>query len=532
MTESSKKRKYEIWQPLLLALVLAGGMLLGTRLDDELPNLSKPTYTAKQEDPWDELKKVIGFIESRYGDTLPIDSISQEAIHLLVKNLDPHSYYLSGLEYRGFKERMMGSYVGIGIDYSIIDDTMYLLKVIPGSPAEKSGLIKGDQIMEVNHDTVSGKGLTAKEAYEIWKKSDQIIQLAVLKNKKIEEFEIEKGPINLHSVPVGTLVDSLTGYIKIDRFASDTYREFMDHLEKLAEKGMQNLIIDVRENPGGSLDQVIKIINQLVDERDQLLLYTEGLHSKRVEYKSTGKTFFPLKEIVVIINENSVSASEVLAGVLQDLGRATIVGRRSYGKGLVQEMYDLTPESAINLTVAKYYLPSGRSIQKSYKDRDQYEHELDDRFGNGELFSEDSMVINEKDAVNDNQGKMRPSGEGIVPDVFVAADSFFFSPGWKAQEYKIYSDAFIFYLRHRQAIADSLHKGISLEVFNDSILNRPLFSEGNSMDSMTKRKVLEGYFHLIQWHHYGPDQYFEKMVDEDEEIQTALEVIKDPPSYE
>lgn len=523
--ESSKQRRYEIWQPLLLALVLAGGMLLGTRLDDELPNLSKPVFTPKQEDPWDELKKVIGFIESRYGDTLPVDSISDAVIHLLVKNLDPHSYYLSGLEYRGFKERMMGSYVGIGIDYSIIADTMYLLKVMPNSPAERAGLLKGDQIMQVNGDTVSGKGLSAKQAYEIWKKSEDVIKLGIRKNRETHEISVEKGPINLYSVPVSTLIDSLTGYIKIDRFASDTYREFMNHLEKLVDQGMQNLIIDVRENPGGSLDQVIKIINQLVDERDQLLLYTEGLHSKRVEYKSTGKTFFPLDKIVVLINENSVSASEVLAGVLQDLGRATIVGRRSFGKGLVQEMYDLTPESALNLTVAKYYLPSGRSIQKSYKNRDEYEHELDERFGNGELFNEDSILIDAGEAMNDTKGKRRPSGEGIVPDVFVPADSFFFSPGWKTKEHQVYSDAFIFYLHHRQEITDSLEQGVSLHVFDDSILHRPIFQPEHRLDSSTRQKLLEGYTHLIKWHHYGASGYFEKMIEEDEEIQTALKVI-------
>lgn len=499
---------------------------MGTRLDDDLPNLSKPTFIPKQEDPWDELKKVVGFIESRYGDTLPVDSISHEAIKLLVQNLDPHSYYLSGLEYRNFQERMTGSYIGIGIDYNIIQDTMYLIKVVPNSPAERAGLRKGDRIMEIDHRRVSGASLDQKEAYEIWKNSDKIIQLGVKENDSLKMVSVEKGQVILYSVPIGIMVDSLNGYIKIDRFASDTYREFMDHIENLVHKGMKNLIIDVRENPGGSLDQVIKIINQLIDERDQLLLYTEGLHTKRVEYKSTGKTFFPLDKLVVIINENSVSASEVLAGSLQDLGRATIVGRRSFGKGLVQEMYNLTPESAINLTVAKYYLPSGRSIQKSYENRTEYENEVDARVENGELFIEDSIINRGKDAMNDSNGKLRPSGEGIIPDVFVPADSFFFSPGWKAQEHQIYSDAFIFYLQHETAISDSLVNDGSLSAFDKLILQRPIFSFDNGIDSTIRRKLLDGYHHLIKWHHYGPAGYYEHRMNDDEEIQTALKVIE------
>ncbi|MCB0689112.1 MAG: PDZ domain-containing protein [Saprospiraceae bacterium] len=524
--ESPNKHRYEIWQPLLLALVLAGGMLLGTRLDDELPNLSKPTFQQKQEDPWDELKKVIGFIESRYGDSLPVDSISHEAISMLVQQLDPHSYYLSGLEYQNFKEKMMGSYIGIGIDYNIIDDTMYLLRVIPNSPAERAGLKKGDQVIEIDSVKVSGEGMDQKASYQVWKGTNRMIKLGIWNGQHMESFEVEKGPVDIYSVSVGTMVDSTSGYIKIDRFASDTYREFMDHVEGLVHQGMKNLIIDVRENPGGSLDQVIKIINQLVNERDQLLLYTEGLHTKRVEYKSTGKIFFPLDQIAVIINENSVSASEVLAGVLQDLGRATIIGRRSFGKGLVQEMYDLTPESAINLTVARYYLPSGRSIQKSYVDRNAYEEEVDDRFLNGELFTSDSIAIDPEHAMNDSQGKLRPSGEGIVPDVFVPADSFYFTKSWKLHEPMMYSDAFKFYLQHHNDIASNLEAGNNLDTFSNLIMHRPVFSNDHQLDTTTRDKLLRGYYHLLKWHHYGEARYFEDKVNDDDEIKTAMEVFR------
>ncbi|MBK8500768.1 MAG: S41 family peptidase [Saprospiraceae bacterium] len=518
--------RYEIWQPLILALVLAGGMLLGTRLDDELPNMMKmPSYQSADE-PWDELKRVVGFIESRYGDSLDVDSISHEVIKLLVSNLDPHSYYLSGMDYLNFKERMNGSYIGIGIDYNIIRDTMRLIKVVGDSPAERSGLKQGDCVLAINEDLVSGVGLNQKDAYLIWKKTEKTIRLKLLTASSAEEksLEIEKGPVNLPSVPAGLLVKGEIGYIKITRFASDTYKEFMDHLEKLVTEGMQDLIIDVRENPGGSLDQVIKILNQLVSEREQLLLYTEGLNTKRVEYKSTGKPFFNIGKIAVLIDENSVSASEVLAGSLQDLDRAIIVGRRSFGKGLVQEMYNLTPESAINLTVAKYYLPSGRSIQKSYLDRRAYDQDLDYRIESGELFEPDSTIYSSTapDSV------VKSSGEGIIPDIFVAADSFYFSDAWKSHEHQYYSDAFDFYMTHQEAMKEIIESGESLTVFEKEIFKRLAFAEVLNTKNLTREKILEGYLHLIKWHYYGEPHFFEKMTDDDEEIQTAIKALEDP----
>jgi carboxyl-terminal processing protease len=253
-------------------------------------------------------------------------------------------------------------------------------------------------------------------------------------------------------------------------------------------------------------------------------LYTEGLHTKRTEYKSTGKTFFPVGKVAVIINENSVSASEVLAGSLQDLDRAIIVGRRSFGKGLVQEMYDLTPESAINLTVAKYYLPSGRSIQKSYTDRDHYEKEIDSRIKNGELFTRDSMIIHDQDQVNGIVGNGRPSGEGILPDIFVPADTFYLSPDWKKEEHHIYRDAFTFYIKNQKSIAESLEQGDSLRSLLPSIEERPFFSEA-APDTSIRSKLMEGYIHLLKWHHFGEKEYYIRMLEEDNEVQTALKAL-------
>jgi carboxyl-terminal processing protease len=526
--EQEKNKRYEIWQPLLMALVLAGGMLVGTRIDDELPMISR-SGAREMDQPWQELKSVVNFIESRYGDSLNIDSITEEAIRLLVSKLDPHSYYLSGEEYIGFKERMEGSYIGIGIDYDIIRDTIQLIRIVPDSPAEKAGLQPGDQILAIDEIQTTSKGLTHATAYQIWKKANQDIQLKVrtVNEHKVVVKTITKGPVQLYSVPTAIMIQKNIGYIKINRFASDTYREFMQKLEKLHDEGLTKLIIDVRQNPGGSLDQVVKILNQLIPERDQLLLFTEGLHAKRVEYKSTGNVFFPIDDIAVLIDEHSVSASEVLAGVLQDLGRATIVGRRSYGKGLVQEMYDLSPTSAINLTVAKYFLPSGRLIQKSYTDRTAYDTELDLRRENGELFYEDSLKITNVKTVKALDGKIRPYGEGIVPDVFVAADSFYYGNLWKKLEKPFYQDAFQYYLANQMKIGEALKTDPSLAAIRSEISNRKVFSDlAPYLVEEIKDKALDGFIHLIKWHYYGEQSFIENNLNEDQEIQAAIEVLR------
>jgi carboxyl-terminal processing protease len=322
------------------------------------------------------------------------------------------------------------------------------------------------------------------------------------------------------------MVEDKIGYIKISRFSSDTYKEFMQKLEKLHDQGLTKLIIDVRRNPGGSLDQVVKILNQLVPERDQLLLYTEGIHTKKVEYKSTGKTFFPLEDIVVIIDEHSVSASEVLAGALQDLGRATIVGRRSFGKGLVQEMYELSDHSAINLTVAKYYLPSGRSIQKSYKDRASYDSELDKRIANGELFHEDSLKLANPESIKAPDGKMRPFGEGIVPDIFVATDSFYYTDFWKKIEKPLYQDAFQYYMKNKDKVHDALENDSSLSSLTSELSQRDTVSKLISDHENIATKILEGYLHLLKYHCYGEYTFYEKSLSGDKEVQVALQILK------
>ena len=309
-----EKKTYQVVQPLLLAAVLVVGMFIGTQIDDELPGGDLVQF-GKQDD-WDEVIDVVQFVKSRYGEELSEDSISAEMIQTLVSGLDPHSYYLSGMQYDAFKERMASSYTGIGIEYQVIEDTVTLVRVMDESPAASAGLLIGDQILAVNGTSLFN--LEGEEAYEVWRRNGKQLKLTILRSGEGEKvIDLEKDHISVPSVPVAMGVGDEVGYIKIDRFSSDTYRSFMEYLEKLYnDEGVRSLIIDVRNNPGGSLDQVVKILNQLIKDKDRLMLYMEGKHVQKTEYKSTGKVFFPLEGVAVIINENSVSASEVLAGVL------------------------------------------------------------------------------------------------------------------------------------------------------------------------------------------------------------------------
>jgi len=526
--EKQENSKYEIWQPLLLALIMALGLLLGSKLDDQLPTVTKVS-SGSPDNAWSELKSVIGFIESRYGDSLEVDSLAEAAIELVVSNLDPHSYYLSGLDYKGFKERMQGSYVGIGIEYDIIDDTVVVTKVIPDGPAANANLQPGDQILKIGEFDIADPNQSYHDKYEAWRNAGDTLFLEVRKadGSVHKKLEILQAPVRLESVPIAFMLSDSIGYVLIERFASDSYSEFMAKLEMLNGQGMKDLIIDVRNNPGGSLDQVIKMLNQLVIERDQLLLFTEGLNSKKVEYKSTGKRFFQIEDIVVIIDENSVSASEVLAGVLQDLGRATIVGRRSFGKGLVQEMYDLSPNSALNLTVAKYYLPSGRFIQRPFDDRDAYEEELNQRIASGELFDESLISIDSASMVRATDGKMRPSGEGIVPDVFVPADSSRYSVDWRNMEKSIKKDAFKFLRSNPDLIKELLQDESKKASLSDSIFSRPLFrAPSEDIASGSRQRIVQEYTNFLKRVEMSDSTYLKDQSASDPAIQIGLKVLE------
>ena len=537
--ENERGRKYEIWQPLLLSAVLAIGMIIGTRIDNQLPDAGLVLKKEKGSE-LDQLVHAVEYIQSRYNDEIDEKKLAEELITKLVENLDPHSYYLSGKDFNSFNERMMGSYHGIGIEYDLVGDTAFLFRVFPDSPAKNAGLKVGDAIMMIDSHQLSGVGLTMYDTYEIWHKAgDQFtINFIPLGSKSEQVIEISKGPIRMVSVPAAIMVDSTIGFVKIIRFSSDTYTEFMEAVESLVEQGAEHLIIDLRNNPGGSFDAVVKILNQLIEKKDQIMVSVEGKHIKKTEYKATGKVFFPFKEINVLINEHSVSASEVLAGVLQDLDRGDVIGRRSYGKALVQEMYELSDQSAINLTIGKYYMPSGRYIQKNYTEREEYESEIKERISSGELYYEDSIPDADAEFVLSKNKRPLPVGMGVVPDIFVPALKYHYLPKWKMIEKSILKFSFEKYLETRDEIAGALENGnlgslMSLEESGQFCEAHAAFLLPMEASDPDLVEFVDVYVELmLVWLSEGENTFYTYLAKVDEDIKTAAHNIRSKSDIE
>jgi carboxyl-terminal processing protease len=428
---------------------------------------------------------------------------------------------------------MVGSYHGIGIEYDLMGDTAFLFRIFPGSPAEKAGLRVGDAIMQIDTHQLSGSGLNMAQTYDIWHSTGDRFTLTYLSlGKGMEKkVEIEKKPIQMISVPASIMLESNVGFVKIVRFSSDTYTEFMKAVESLVDQGAEHLVIDLRNNPGGSFDAVVKILNQLIEKKDQLMVYVEGKHIKKTEYKATGKVFFPFKEIKILINEHSVSASEVLAGVLQDLDRAEVIGRRSYGKALVQEMYELGDQAAINLTIGKYFMPSGRYIQKDFSNREEYESEIKKRVQSGELYYEDSIPISEAESLSKKKRTLAV-GMGIVPDIFVPAIPYQYLPRWKSIEKSILKYSFKIYLERRDEIEMAIekedlnatvsHEAIKRFCEENTILFQPL--ESTDPDLV---EFMDVYLKLmLVWLVEGEESFYEHLSKVDQDIKTAVKNIQ------
>ncbi|MEZ4960061.1 MAG: S41 family peptidase [Saprospiraceae bacterium] len=432
-------KKLNIWLPLLFSLVLVGGMLIGTRMQNNPPTVAA-IEVPKKDDllpstlGQGKLEELIRYIESRYVDDVNKDELVKEAIDNILFQLDPHSSYISAEQLKEVNDQLEGSFDGIGIEFIVVDDTVMVVNAIAGGPAEKAGVLPGDKIVTIEDslcigDNIDQEGILSRLKGE--KGSKVHIGICRGNNKIIQHFTLTRDKIPVQSIEVAYMLDDKTGFIKILRFSANTYEEFMRSLEELVDNHqMKDLIIDLRGNPGGYLQEATNILSQLFDEKDKLLVYTEGNNVPRSEYKSTGRNFYDIENLGILVDENSASASEIIAGAIQDWDRGVIVGRRTFGKGLVQEQYRLRDGSAIRLTVARYYTPSERCIQKDYKSRDEYEHDLADRFENGEYYDENKIHFADTTKYYTKGGRVVYGGGGIQPDVFVPLDSVQVSGGY------------------------------------------------------------------------------------------------------
>jgi carboxyl-terminal processing protease len=377
-----------------------------------------------------KISKVLKLVKENYVDTVNEDSLEGLAVNDMLQSLDPHSLYLQPQRAQSINENLDGGFNGVGLEYQLLRDTLVVTQVYPGGPAQTAGLIPGDKIINIDQKKFSGTKLTTNKVDQALR-GDSLseISMSVLTPNKTAAklYRIKRGHVDLSSLDASYMVSPGIGYIKISKFALTTDADFRDALARLKDQGMKKLVLDIRENGGGYLNTATALADEFLP-KGKLIVYTKGAHEERKDYFSTDSGMFKQGKLAVIIDEYSASASEILAGALQDLDRATIVGRRSFGKGLVQQQFPFSDGSAINLTIARYYTPSGRSIQKSYKNGvESYHNEIAERMRRGELFSEQSTlndsIFKSPSAYRTTAGRKVFAGGGIMPDVFVPADT-------------------------------------------------------------------------------------------------------------
>lgn len=415
-------KRYSVYIPLLLAVTLISGLFIGNTLN----RAEKPAQRNLRLSGGNKLSTIISLVESAYVDSIVISEVVEKTIPELLKNLDPHSTYIPAQNMLEVEEEMQGNFSGIGVQFSIQEDTVVILDVISGGPSHKLGLHAGDRIVLVNDYNIAGVGVKNEDVLKLLRgKKGTKVKVSNLRRgfRELFEFEITRGDIPIYSVDVSYMIDEETGFIKVSRFAEQTYKEFMDGMGKLHNAGAKKVIIDLRGNPGGYLAAVIRMVDEFLG-KDEPILITKGKSQPERIYNASNKATFADKKVFVLIDEFSASASEIFAGALQDNDRGIVIGRRSFGKGLVQEQIPFSDGSAVRLTVARYYTPSGRSIQKPYNNgSDKYFEDLFERMAHGEMLVADSIQFADSLKYYTKNGRTVYGGGGIMPDIFVPADT-------------------------------------------------------------------------------------------------------------
>ncbi|MBL7747752.1 MAG: S41 family peptidase [Chitinophagaceae bacterium] len=414
-------KKLQVWLPLIFSVVMVIGMFFGYKMADKSGS-KKGFFSSNRRS---SLQEAMDLIKMKYVDSVQFDSLEGKAIQEMMTELDPHSVYLPPVDLKEANEDLAGNFEGIGVEFNVFNDTVNVVYVIPGGPSDKSGLQIGDKIIKVNDSLLTGRSFSTDEIKKrIRGERGSQATLLVVRGAQQQTISVTRGTIPVSSIDAAYMIDKTTGYIKLTKFSNNSYREFMAAMEMLQKEGMQSLIYDLRGNGGGFMNEAVEMADEFLDG-DKLIVYTQGVNSKKREYRCKRPGLFEKGKLVILVDELSASASEVLAGALQDWCRATIIGRRTFGKGLVQEQYSLSDGSAIRLTVARYYTPLGRSIQRSYeKGKKVYMDELWDRFSSGEMLSADSLKShNNGKQFTTNCRDTLYDGDGISPNVFVPFDT-------------------------------------------------------------------------------------------------------------
>lgn len=487
----------------------------------------------------DKVSKVLDLVRHNYVDSVNVDSIEGSTVNNLLQNLDPHSLYLPPQQATSINEKLEGGFTGIGVEYVLLRDTLVFTQITPFGPAYNAGLHPGDKVIEVNHQPFSGTHLNTQKVAKAFRgaKDSQLLMAVIPAGSKTTKFyNLKRDHVDLSSLDAAYMLTQTTGYIKISKFASTTDADFRKALAKLKIDGLQKLVLDIRGNGGGYLNTATALADEFLPKK-KLIVYTKGVHEPRTDYFATDSGNFQQGKLAVLIDEYSASASEILAGALQDLDRATIIGRRSFGKGLVQEQFPFADGSAVNLTIARYYTPSGRSIQKSYAGGiDSYRNELAQRMAKGELFSEANTL---KDSIfkrptryHTAGGRKVFSGGGIMPDIFVPADTAHNT--YLAHQLNNRQLFSAYVIDHMQPLLNKFSEDDFIKNYSvsDADLGNFILYASHSIKDIDPREVmiakadlktvLKAYAARFKW---GDDGYFKTINANDPTIKKAVEAV-------
>jgi carboxyl-terminal processing protease len=445
--DSADQPKNKFYLPFVISLFFAAGIGLGYFFTFNNSG-SGVNFTLRQHENPDKINRLLDYIETQYVDTVNRAQLENKTILAMLKSLDPHSDYITASEFNLVNEPLEGNFEGIGIEFNIVNDTIRVISPIEGGPSEKLGIRAGDKIIKVDGTLMAGINVNNKMVFDKLRgKSGTVVTVSILRhgNKQTSDFNIKRGKIPIYSIDISYMVSADIGYIKISRFAGTTYQEYLDAFNKLSAKGMKKLVLDLRGNGGGFLKAAVELADEFLMNGLQIV-YTEGKSHPKKMYNASSKGGFENNPLVVLIDEGSASASEIVAGALQDNDRATIIGRRSFGKGLVQDQIDLPDGSAVRLTIARYYTPTGRCIQKPYngKSTEDYFSEEYERLEHGELYSADSIKVDKTQEFTTPGGHIVYGGGGIVPDVFIPVDTLKYNPKVNRLYYAGVLNAFAF----------------------------------------------------------------------------------------
>jgi len=416
------KKNFKIYMPIVFALIFVAGMYLGARIITGSANNPGKNIFSFGLGKYDKLKEVLDYIHENYVDTISKDKLTEEAISALLEKLDPHSAYITAAEFNDANDPLLGSFDGIGVEFRIQRDTITVMNVVPGGPSEGVGIMAGDRIVKVDGKNVAGIKITNADVMKKLKgKRGTKVMINVFRRsvKGLLQFTITRNVIPTYSLDIAYMLTKDVGYIKLSKFSATTHDEFDAALSKLQAKGMKKLVLDLRDNGGGYLQAAIDVADEFLSA-GKLIVYTKGAHKVKTSTYATEEGKFEQGQLVILVNELSASASEIVTGAIQDNDRGTVIGRRTFGKGLVQGQVMLFDSSAIRLTIARYYTPTGRCIQRSYKEgTDEYYAQFYEQYFNSDLENPDSIKFVDSLKFKTPKGKIVYGGGGIMPDVFV-----------------------------------------------------------------------------------------------------------------